>query len=43
MSQGIIFPGIENDGDRDRLRAELLATEGRILSLELFFQDASCL
>jgi hypothetical protein len=43
MSEGILFPGIKEDGDRDRLQAGLLAIEGRILSLGLFFLDASCL
>jgi hypothetical protein len=43
IAEGTLFPNIEGEEDRIRIQAALLAVEGRILSLRLFFLDASCL
>lgn len=41
MDDGTLFPRLINDSDRIRARDHFLAVKGRILSLKLFFSDAS--
>lgn len=41
MDDGTLFPRLANDSERIKVRDHFLAVKGRILSLKLFFSDAS--